>query len=119
MCPDTLPDCAVHGVQRTLTLIGAKWTMPIMWSLCSDPKGFNQIEREISGISPRVLSARLKELIKNELVAKTVFPTTPPTVEYALTQKGLSLRPILKQLNQWGESTLNVPVSGALKTLRA
>jgi DNA-binding HxlR family transcriptional regulator len=90
-----------------------------MWSLCSDPKGFNQIEREISGISPRVLSARLKELVKNELVAKTVFPTTPPTVQYALTPKGLSLRPILKQLNQWGESSQNIPSTSALQTLRA
>ncbi len=105
MCPDTPASC---GVQKTLTLIGSKWTMQIIWNLCSEPKGFNQIERQISGISPRVLSARLKELVKNELVAKTVFPTTPPTVEYALTEKGLSLRPILKQLNQWGESTQTV-----------
>jgi DNA-binding HxlR family transcriptional regulator len=79
--------------------------MPIVWTLCSDPKGFNQIERDIPGISPRVLSARLKELVKNELVAKTVFPTTPPTVQYALTQKGMSLKPILKQLNAWGRET--------------
>lgn len=102
----TTPCSPTHlGVQRTLALVGAKWTMPIMWTLCSDPKGFNQIERDIPGISPRVLSARLKELVKNELVEKTVFPTTPPTVQYALTQKGLSLRPILKQLNQWGDAS--------------
>lgn len=94
------------GMQRTLTLIGAKWTMPIMWNLCTEPKGFNQLEREIDGISPRVLSARLKELVDNKLVAKTVFQTTPPTVQYALTPKGLSLRPILKQLNAWGEDLI-------------
>jgi DNA-binding HxlR family transcriptional regulator len=93
-------DC---GVLKTIDLIGSKWAIPVMWGLCTEPKGFNQLSREIEGISPRVLSTRLKELVENGLVSKKVFPTNPPQVEYALTEKGLSLKPILNALEQWGQ----------------
>ena len=94
------------NLTATLSLIGAKWTMPIIWTLCSEPKGFNKLERELPGISPRILSERLKELVANGLVEKTVFPTTPPTVEYTLTARALSLKPILRQLDAWGTSPI-------------
>lgn len=91
------------GVLKTLEIIGAKWTIPVMWELCTEPKGFNQLLRDIKGISPRVLSARLKELVANGLVSKTVFPTNPPQVQYAMTEKGQSLKPIINSLEQWGQ----------------
>ena len=92
------------GVTTTIGVIGNKWTIPILWALCSEPKGFNQLEREVQGVSPRILSERLKEMAANNLVEKTVFPTTPPTVQYALTAKGRSLKPIIAQLDEWGNS---------------
>ena len=88
-------------LSRALELLGSKWTISILWRLCSEPKGFNQLSRELEGISPRVLSVRLKELVEADLASKTIHPTNPPTVEYALTQKGLSLRPILQSLQSW------------------
>lgn len=91
------------GVIKTIDLIGSKWAIPVMWGLCTEPKGFNQLSREIEGISPRVLSARLKELVESGLVSKTVFPTNPPQVQYALTKKGQSLKPILTALEEWGQ----------------
>ena len=63
-----------------------------------------QIEREIPGISPRILSERMKELASNGLVHKTVFPTTPPTVQYQLTDRALALKPILRSLDEWGQA---------------
>jgi DNA-binding HxlR family transcriptional regulator len=94
------PSCTIH---ETLNLLSGKWTMPLLWSMCVEPKGFNQLSRELSGISPRVLSERLKELVEYELVKKEVFATNPPTVSYSLTNKGLSLKPIVQSLHVWSE----------------
>lgn len=91
------------GVMKTLALLGSKWAIPVMWALCTQPKGFNQLHREIEGVSPRVLSTRLKELVESGLVSKTVFPTNPPQVQYSLTERGLSLKPILHSLETWGQ----------------
>lgn len=91
-------ECSVHS---TLNILSSKWTTSVLWSLCTTPKGFNQLARELTDVSPRVLSERLKELVEYELVAKEVFPTNPPTVAYSLTEKGMSLKPIMENLHEW------------------
>lgn len=95
------------GVDKTFKLLGNKWSLVVLYYLCTEPRGFNELQRLIDGISPKVLSDRLKELIDNGLVSKTVFPTNPPTVAYALTDQGRSLKPILDSLNEWGEKFLS------------
>lgn len=92
-------ECSVHS---TLNILSSKWTISLLWALCTTPKGFNQLSRELTDVSPRVLSERLKELVDYELVSKEVFPTNPPTVAYSLTEKGRSLKPIVEELHQWG-----------------
>lgn len=92
------------GVNHALKLIGNKWALVVIHYLCTSPRGFNELIRLIEGISPKILSERLKELTDSGLVVKTVFPTTPPTVEYRLTSLGASLKPILADLNRWGET---------------
>jgi DNA-binding HxlR family transcriptional regulator len=91
------------GVYKALNLIGNKWTLVVLRYLCTNPRGFNELHRLIDGISPKVLSDRLRELVAAGLVHKEVFPTTPPTVEYTLTEKGRSLKPIIDSLDKWGE----------------
>lgn len=92
-------DC---GVLKIIDVLGGKWTMAVIWELCTEPKGFNELQRQIDGVSPRVLSARLKELVAHGIVDKKVFPTNPPQVQYSLTEKGRTLKPIIGQLEEWG-----------------
>jgi DNA-binding HxlR family transcriptional regulator len=93
-------ECGVHS---TLNILSSKWTVSLIWALCVDPKGFNQLSRELTDVSPRVLSERLKELVEYGLVNKEVFPTNPPTVAYSLTEKAQSLKPIMQNLHEWSE----------------
>ncbi len=92
------------GVNRALQLIGNKWALVVIHYLCTSPRGFNELTRMIEGISPKILSERLKELVDSGLVVKTIFSTNPPTVEYRLTERGTLLKPILADLNHWGET---------------
>jgi DNA-binding HxlR family transcriptional regulator len=94
------------GVHKALKLLGNKWSLVVLYHLCTEPRGFNELQRLIDGISPKVLSDRLKGLIDSELVSKTIFPTNPPTVAYSLTEQGHSLKPIIGSLNEWGEKFL-------------
>lgn len=93
-----------RGVYKAVELIGSKWMLLILHNLCTKKKGFNDLQRSIAGISPRILSLRLKELVDNGLVQKTVFPTTPPTVEYSITPKGASLKSIIQSLGDWADT---------------
>ncbi len=92
------------GVHKAVDLIGSKWMLLILYNLCTTPKGFNELLRLIDGISPKVLSLRLKELTESGLITKTVFPTNPPTVEYRMTQKGTELKSIIHSLGDWADT---------------
>lgn len=87
----------------TLKVIGGKWKVIILHHLQNGTKRFNEIKRLIPGISQKVLTAALKELEKDGIISRTVIDETPPKVEYSLTDKGNSLRPILKSMCEWGE----------------
>lgn len=92
------------GVHKAVGLIGSKWVLLILHNLCQEKRGFNELLRRIEGISPRLLSQRLKELAECGLITKAVFPTNPPRVEYSLTEKGASLKDIIEQLGRWADS---------------
>src|SRR5258708_14799719 len=91
------------GVSNTLKVIGSKWTLLIVQDLCTGTKRFGQLQLSLSGISPRTLSARLKQLEADAVVRKKIFAKVPPKVEYSLTTKGRSLKGIIEQLRLWGE----------------
>ena len=101
----TIMDKERHLIlEKMLNLLGSKWVLLIMYSLCTEPHGFNKLLRSITGISPRILSLRLKEMAAAGLISKTILPTNPPQVEYRLTDKGMSLKTIILSIAEWAEN---------------
>lgn len=90
-------------IEKTMDIIGKKWTIFILRDLLKGPKRFSQLQRSLQGVSPKTLSDRLKELEKEEILTKTIFPVIPPHVEYTLTEKGKSLESILDEMKKWGK----------------
>lgn len=95
-----LPACPV---ETTLTLIGDKWKVLILRDLMPGAKRFGELKRSIGSVSQKVLTAQLRDMEKNGLVNRKVFPEVPPHVEYSLTELGQSLKPILDAMQSWGE----------------
>ncbi len=94
-----------HGVcphfHAAIELIGKRWTGAIISSLTDGPLRFGALARAIPGLSDRLLSQRLRELEREDLVERTVEPGTPVKVTYGLTAKGADLRPAISELKQW------------------
>lgn len=90
------------ALQDILTVIGGKWSMSIIYFLFSGTKRFSELERGIPGINTRMLVKELKNMEENGIVARKVYATVPPTVEYTLTTKGEKLEPIISELYKWG-----------------
>ncbi|WP_137790246.1 helix-turn-helix domain-containing protein [Bacillus sp. E(2018)] len=87
-----------------LTLIGSKWRLPIIWALWKNKRiRYNELKRQVDGITNMVLSQSLKEMEKQGLVVRTQFMEIPPRVEYSLTEAGEALIPTLKSLAEWGK----------------
>jgi DNA-binding HxlR family transcriptional regulator len=90
-------------IGKTLKIIGSKWTILLLHELCGGTKRFGELQKLLPGISPKTLSLRLKELEKEKLVFKKIFPEIPLRVEYTLTEKGKSLKEIILKMQKWGE----------------
>ena len=96
---DDLPDCPVA---TTVQLIGNKWKLLILRNLLARPRRFNELRRDLDGISQKVLTESLRSLEEDGIVSRTVYAEVPPRVEYALTELGESMRPILDAMQAWG-----------------
>ena len=94
-----LPDCPVA---TTVSLIGSKWKLLIMRNLLVRPWRFNELQRSLEGISQKVLTDSLRSMEEDGIITRTVFPEVPPRVEYALSDLGESMRPIIKSMETWG-----------------
>lgn len=92
----------VVPIRDTLNVLSGKWKLPIIGALFFGARRFKELEREIPQITPRMLSKELKELEMNELVRRTVYNTTPVSVEYELTESGRSLEKVLDAMKDWG-----------------
>lgn len=92
-------DCPVAA---TLDLIGGKYKALILWHLSEGTLRFSELHRRISGATPKMLTQQLRELESQELISRQVYPVIPPKVEYALTDLGRSLLPILVAMRDWG-----------------
>ena len=88
-------------MSSVLTIVGDKWTVMIVMVLVERPRRFNDIKRTIGGISQQMLTRTLKALERDGAVSRTVHPTLPPQVEYALTELGRSLAEPLRALGTW------------------
>jgi DNA-binding HxlR family transcriptional regulator len=89
-------------VRLASEIVGHKWTTLVVRDLMSGKKRYSELQRSISGISPRMLAARLKELETAGVVTRTVFPTIPPTTEYELTRLGRKLETLIGALAEFG-----------------
>lgn len=92
--------CPIEGV---LDLIGGKWKIYILWALIDGPLRYSELLAQVNGISEKVLIQQLKALQADDLVERTQYPEMPPRVEYALSERGRSLVPLLEGLCAWGE----------------
>lgn len=98
---EALPLCPV---ETTASLIGSKWRLLILRDLLAGPVRFGELKRSVGSISQKVLTANLRDMEDCGLVVRRVYPEVPPRVEYALTDLGASLRPIIDAMWAWGES---------------
>ena len=97
---EEMPACPVA---TTVALIGSKWKLLIIRNLLSRPWRFNELKKDLEGISQKVLTDSLRSMEADGLLTRTVYPEVPPRVEYTLTELGYSLRPILEAMRVWGE----------------
>jgi DNA-binding HxlR family transcriptional regulator len=91
----------LSDIQFILQVLGGKWKLHILTSLYLGKKRFKELEREIIGISPKMLVKELKDLEAIGIVNRQTFNTVPITVEYSLTKQGLTLKPILDLMKEW------------------
>jgi DNA-binding HxlR family transcriptional regulator len=98
---EELPDCPV---QTTVQLIGNKWKLLILRNLQQRPWRFNELRRSLEGISQKVLTDSLRSMEEDGIITRTVYPEVPPRVEYALSEMGESMGPILTAMREWGEN---------------
>ena len=89
-------------VCRTAEIVCGKWTLLIIRDLAEGSSRFCELERSLEGISPRTLSLRLRALEEEEIVERHTFPEVPPRVEYALTEKGEALVPLVEDMRRYG-----------------
>lgn len=90
-------------VAVTVALIGSKWKLLIMRNLMARPWRFNELQRSLEGISQKVLTDALRAMEADGIVVRTVYPEVPPRVEYALSELGESMRPIMDAMEAWGK----------------
>ncbi len=95
----TLPACPV---ETTLLLIGDKWKVLILRDLMDGTKRFGELKKSIGTISQKVLTSQLRSLEEDGIVTREIFAEIPPRVEYSLTETGLSLKPVLDVMTEWG-----------------
>lgn len=89
------------GLDRTIKIIGNKWSVAVLFELMSGTKRFNEIQHSL-GVSPRTLSLRLHQLEKDGIVHKKVYAQVPPRVDYSLTRRGQSLNQVVQDMREWG-----------------
>jgi DNA-binding HxlR family transcriptional regulator len=102
-----MPSKVYHGpVEATIDILAGRWKPLILWALRDGTLRFNEIEQELSSVTPRItqrmLAKQLRELEADGLVERKAYPEVPPRVEYTLTERYLSLMPIVEQLYAWG-----------------
>lgn len=93
-------------VCRTADVVCGKWTLLVIRDLAEGCSRFCELERSLEGISPRTLSLRLRALEEEDIVTRNTFPEVPPRVEYALTEKGKALVPLIEDMRRYGSRWL-------------
>jgi DNA-binding HxlR family transcriptional regulator len=110
------PECPA---QRALEAIASKWAILILHSLLESPLRFNALQRKLPGISQKVLTEQLRRLERFGIIARTVHPTVPPSVEYSLTEAGRELKGALGSLCEWSNKHAAILLAGELSDAAA
>ncbi len=93
-------------IEAAIDVIGGKWKAPILYHLQSETKRFNELSRLLPGITQRMLTRQLRELESDQIVNRKVYAEVPPKVEYSITEFGLTLVPVLNEIQVWGNEYL-------------
>lgn len=93
---------SIMAVKDALYMVSGKWKLPLIVALSSGPMRFNDIQRALNGITPKILAKELRELELNEFVIRTVIPSTPVSISYELTPYSQSLQNVVEELKKWG-----------------
>jgi DNA-binding HxlR family transcriptional regulator len=100
-----------------MAILGGAWTPSLIWKLSGEPRRFGELQRDIPGISPKMLARRLRELEQKGVVIRQVVPSSPPSVEYSLSELGRELVPVINTIVRVGtrlrESTRAAPMRKA------
>lgn len=97
--------CPFATTQKVLT---GKWALVILYQLSTGTKRFNELQRNIPGVTQSILTHHLRQLEKDKLVHREVYPEVPPRVEYSLTEIGRSFQGVLDQVEKWGLDYMEV-----------
>lgn len=87
----------------TINIINGKWKIAILWHLSRGTIRFNELQRLLANVTQKTLTMQLRELERDGIIYREVYPESPPRVEYGLTQIGESIKPILSSLCEWGK----------------
>ena len=101
-----LCDDGTCPVSRAVEILDGKWTILVVRDLLAGTRRFSELRRSLGAISPKTLTDRLRSLEAQGLITRTVFAEVPPRVEYALTDAGRTLAPVLTALADWGRAAL-------------
>lgn len=102
---DCTPGCSVEAA---IGLIDGKWKSIIMWHLLSGTLRFNEIRRQVTNCTPRMLARQLREMEEDGLIIRRVYAEVPPRVEYSLSDLGRTMEPILRALKDWGDANIGL-----------
>jgi DNA-binding HxlR family transcriptional regulator len=95
-------------VEAALDVIGGKWKPLILWALGDTVMRFGELQKELPGVNAKMLTKQLRELEEDGIIRRKIYPEVPPRVEYAITDFGKTLIPILEALCDWGAKYLGV-----------
>jgi len=107
------------GVAVTLEVIGGKWKSLILWHLKNKTLRFSQLQRRLTKVTQKMLTQQLRDLERDGLVHRQVYAEVPPRVEYSLTDRGLSVIPILDQMCVWGQNFIEPEQDGCEKDVKS
>ena len=95
--------CPKCPAEATLAVIGGRWKVPIVWHLFAGTRRFSELRNGLGTVTPKMLAQQLRELERDGVISRRVYAQVPPKVEYSLTERGRSLRPVIDAMCKWGK----------------
>lgn len=94
--------------ETTLQVIGGRWKVPILWHLFQGTLRFSELSRALHDVTQKMLTQQLREMERDGIVTRKVYPQVPPKVEYSLTPEGRSLKPVVEAMCKWGKARARI-----------